>query len=85
MYSMTGFGRGSAENQWMKIVVEVKTVNHRYTDYNIKMPKRFNQFEEGMKKAIKHVIDRGRIEVYVQSENYEASDYVVKPNHGIIS
>ncbi len=85
MYSMTGFGRGSAENQWMKIVVEVKTVNHRYTDYNIKMPKRFNQFEEGMKKAIKGVVDRGRIEVYVQSENYEASDYMVKPNHGVIS
>lgn len=85
MYSMTGFGRGSAENQWMKIVVEVKTVNHRYTDYNIKMPKRFNQFEEGMKKAIKSVVDRGRIEVYVQSENYEASDYVVKPNHGVIA
>lgn len=84
MYSMTGFGRGSAENQWMKIVVEVKTVNHRYTDFNIKMPKRFNQFEEGMKKAIKGVVDRGRIEIYVQSENYEASDYMVKPNHGVI-
>lgn len=85
MYSMTGFGRGSAENQWMKLVVEVKTVNHRYTDYNIKMPKRFNQFEEGMKKAIKGVVDRGRIEVYVQAENYEASDYMVKPNHGVIN
>ncbi len=84
MYSMTGFGRGSAENQWMKIVVEVKTVNHRYTDFNIKMPKRFNQFEETMKKSIKAVVDRGRIEVYVQSENYQASDYMVKPNHGVI-
>jgi uncharacterized protein (TIGR00255 family) len=85
MHSMTGFGRGSAENEWMKIVVEIKTVNHRYTDFNIKMPKRFNQFEELMKKAIKLVVDRGRIEVYVQSENYQASDYVVKPNHAVIS
>ncbi|MCK8058046.1 MULTISPECIES: YicC/YloC family endoribonuclease [unclassified Fusibacter] len=84
LFSMTGFGRGYAENEMMKITLEIKTVNHRYTDFHIKMPKKFNVFEEDMKKVIKSKVDRGRVEVYIQVENYQANDYVVKPNFAVI-
>ena len=58
--SMTGFGRGEAADEDYKIQVEMKSVNHRYLDLGIKMPKKFNPFEARIRKLLKKDIERGK-------------------------
>ena len=68
MKSMTGFGRGEAEKNGIRIVVEMKSVNNRYLDPNIKMPRMLKFAEESVKKAIKKHLQRGRIETYINMD-----------------
>jgi uncharacterized protein (TIGR00255 family) len=62
---MTGFGRGEYVSDKFMIAVEIKTVNHRYRDFFIKMPKQFNCFEDKLRTVIGNKILRGRIEIYI--------------------
>lgn len=64
--SMTGFGRAEAENDDMSLSIEIKTVNHKYIDYQIRMPNYLNFLEDKIKKSIKDYLSRGRVEVYVK-------------------
>ncbi len=66
-YSMTGFGRSDGENEDFSIIVEMKAVNHKYLDIQIKSPYYFNYLEEDIKKTIKKYISRGRIDVFIKS------------------
>ena len=68
IYSMTGYGKGIAEKDGSKITVELKSVNHRFLDLNIKLPKLFAFAEDMLRKTIQSNIPRGHIDVYV---NYE--------------
>lgn len=68
IYSMTGYGKGIAEENGLKITVELKSVNHRFLDLNIKLPKVFSFGEDIIRKALQANIGRGHIDVYV---NYE--------------
>ncbi|MCK5812395.1 MAG: YicC family protein [Clostridiales bacterium] len=63
--SMTGFGRATAENELIKVKIEMKSVNSRYHDCNMKIPKAYAFVEEKLKKLIKQQISRGKIDVYV--------------------
>ncbi|ABW18965.1 YicC/YloC family endoribonuclease [Alkaliphilus oremlandii] len=72
--SMTGFGRGDSQVLDKSFQVELKSVNHRYMDVSIKMPKKFTYLEENIRKVIKSHIQRGRIEVYITYENIGESD-----------
>lgn len=83
-YSMTGFGRGESENKQYKIVIEIKSVNHRYNDIIIKMPKKLNVLEEKMKAKIKNYVNRGRVEVFVNFEESEAENFVITPNYTVL-
>lgn len=65
MKSMTGFGRGEAEKNGIRITVEMKSVNNRYLDPNIKMPRILKFSEEAVKRAMKKYLQRGRIETYI--------------------
>lgn len=76
--SMTGFGRGESTNEVHNFNVEVKTVNHRYNDIVIKMPKHINYLEEKIKRTIKDKINRGRVEVYINLEYIDESAVDVK-------
>ena len=58
--SMTGFGRGNYENEGREYIVEIKTVNHRYNDISIKLPRSISYLEEKIKKAITENIKRGK-------------------------
>lgn len=69
--SMTGFGRGSTDQEGGRFTVEIKTVNHRYLDLNIKMPKTFIALEDRMRKLIKEKVNRGKIDVFITQNNYE--------------
>ncbi len=66
--SMTGFGRGEALDKYQTFNVEVKTVNHRYNDIFIKMPRHLSYLEENLKQLIKKYISRGRVEIFVKLE-----------------
>lgn len=67
--SMTGFGRAEGDTTFGKVVVEFRSVNHRYCDINIKLPKRLSFFENRIKEIIRSQISRGRIDVSLRVEN----------------
>ena len=64
MYSMTGYGRGEAEKNGRTLVVELKSVNHRFLDLSIKLPRALLFAEDVMKKAISARVSRGHIDVF---------------------
>ncbi len=66
---MTGFGRAEGETTLGKVFVESRSVNHRYCDINIKLPKRLTLFENRMKEMIRSQVSRGRIDVSFRLEN----------------
>lgn len=78
--SMTGFGRGESSDGVHSFNVEVKTVNHRYNDIIVKMPKHLLFLEEKVKKHIKKYINRGRVEVYINLEYLADSNIEVNVN-----
>jgi len=69
MRSMTGFGMGEYADSSLNIYVEIKTVNHRYRDFSIKMPRKLSPLEENMKKLISSYVTRGRVEVSVRMQS----------------
>ena len=66
---MTGFGRGEGDTTLGKVVVESRSVNHRYSDINIKLPKRLSLFENRMKEIIRSQVSRGRIDISLRLDN----------------
>ncbi|HHU63859.1 MAG TPA: YicC family protein [Clostridiales bacterium] len=67
--SMTGYGRGEKKSGDRELVVEIKTLNHRYTDFNIKMPKHLSFLEDEIKRYVQRLVLRGRVEVYINFKN----------------
>lgn len=78
--SMTGFGRCEIQETQRKITVEMKSVNHRYLDVNIKMPKKLNFFEAAIRNELKNYIQRGKIDLFITYEDYTESNVCVKYN-----
>ena len=78
--SMTGFGRSESITKERKIVIEMKSVNHRYCDLNIKMPKKFNFFEAAIRSHLKQYIGRGKVDIFITYEDYTESNVCVKYN-----
>jgi len=66
--SMTGFGRSKSESGKFSVNVEIKTVNHRFNEFNIRMPRQLLKIEDKIKKKLNPYIRRGRVEVYVSIE-----------------
>ena len=80
--SMTGFGRGEAGDEIRKIIVEIKSVNHRYLDLNVKLPRKLNAYEVEIRNAIKSRIVRGKVDVFITLEEAkEASDVLHYNTH----
>ncbi|GAB6088309.1 YicC/YloC family endoribonuclease [Alkaliphilus crotonatoxidans] len=75
--SMTGFGRGESQTKDIKFLVELKSLNHRYMDVSIKMPKLFTYLEERIRQTVKEQIKRGRVEVFIGYENIGEADVEV--------
>ncbi|HKL98744.1 MAG TPA: YicC/YloC family endoribonuclease [Mobilitalea sp.] len=78
--SMTGFGRNEIALVDRKITVEMKAVNHRYCDISIKMPKKLSFFEAGIRNVLKQYIGRGKIDVFINYEDYTENNVCVKYN-----
>ena len=78
--SMTGFGRCEVADEKRKFTVELKSVNHRYLDVNIKMPKKLNFFESAIRNLLKEYIERGKVDVYITYEDYTEDNYSLRYN-----
>ena len=72
MRSMTGYGKGEAEANGRSVTVELKTVNHKFFDWNTKMPKGFLFAEDEAKKAVAREVARGHVDVYITVRQTEA-------------
>ena len=81
--SMTGFGRAEVTDENRKFTVEIKSVNHRYLDVNIKMPKKLNFFESAIRNLLKEYIERGKVDVFISYEDYTEDNYSLKYNEDI--
>jgi uncharacterized protein (TIGR00255 family) len=75
---MTGFGRGESKDSGYHFSVEMKSVNHRFLETMIKMPRTFNPFEDTIRKIVQEKIQRGRIEVYINIKETEEKKRLVK-------
>lgn len=84
MKSMTGFGRAKLEKNDRIYRIEIKSVNHKYSDICIKMPKSLNYLEEKIKKEIASNISRGKIDIYIGFENYSEAQKEIKVNDGLV-
>ena len=78
--SMTGFGRSKYETEGREYSVEIKSVNNRYSDINIKMPRSISFLEEKVKKTITNAISRGKVDVFINFTNNSEKGKKIKIN-----
>ena len=78
--SMTGFGRGESVSEDCKVTVEIKAVNHRYCDLNMKLPRKLNYLEADIRSFLKQSIQRGNVAVFINYEDLSAKDVNVRLN-----
>ena len=78
--SMTGFGRSEYNDGKRNIIVEIKSVNHRYSDITVKMPRRYSFVEDKIKTTVKEKIKRGKVDVSIMVENLTENDVNIKLN-----
>ena len=78
--SMTGFGRGEHSDGKRNIIVEIKAVNHRYSDITVKMPRRYSFAEDRIKNIVKGIARRGKIEISIIVENLTEDDMKIRLN-----
>lgn len=72
--SMTGYGRNEAIQGGKKILCEIKSVNHRYSDYSVKVPKYYGFLEDRVREFASKHISRGKVDIYVGIEGYSEAD-----------
>lgn len=78
--SMTGFGRCEVQKDSRKFTVELKSVNHRYLDVNIRMPKKLNFFETTIRTLLKSYANRGKVDIFITYEDLSQTQVSVKYN-----
>ena len=83
IYSMTGFGSGRAEGPHLAVLVEIKSVNHRYLDVHIKIPGEYQNFENGIRQKISNAFKRGRLDIFVRID-YKRENIKLDVNEQLI-
>lgn len=81
--SMTGFGRCEISEADRKFTVEMKSVNHRYLDVNMKMPKKLSFFESAIRNVLKQYMQRGKVDLFITYEDFTENKICVKYNQDI--
>lgn len=82
--SMTGYGRGKYENENREYTVEIKSVNNRYSDISIKLPRNISYLEEKIKKEISSKVSRGKIDVFITFYNNSTKGKNIKFNNELV-
>jgi len=83
--SMTGFGRSEWADDTIKLTVEMKSVNSKYLDLNLKMPRKFNVFEGNIRTLLKNYASRGKIDLYISYEDLSESQKSLRFNETLAS
>lgn len=83
IYSMTGFGRGEFTENDRKLIVEMKSVNHRYCDVNVRLPRKLNFLENDIKAYVKKKLSRGKIDVFITYEDNSTKQESIKFNEDL--
>lgn len=81
--SMTGFGRAEVSTEERKFSVEIKSVNHRYLDVSVKMPKKLNFLEAAIRSLLKSHIARGKVDIFISYEDFTQDNVSLKYNKQI--
>lgn len=84
IYSMTGYGRSVQTVSGREITVEIRSVNNRYLDCTVKLPRLFSFAEDAVKQRIKDSVSRGKVDVYISVNSTEASDTKVSLNRPVL-
>jgi uncharacterized protein (TIGR00255 family) len=82
--SMTGYGGAKGTSGKLEISIEVKSVNNRYLDSSIKLPRVFNSLEESLKAVVHRAISRGKVDVYISIDSSNADDIEIKINRPLV-
>ena len=78
--SMTGYGRAEIQDSDKKFTVEIKSVNHRYLDFNFRMPKKLSSFEASIRNLLKEYMQRGKVDVFIFYEDYTKERVAIQYN-----
>ncbi|WP_094546463.1 YicC/YloC family endoribonuclease [Petroclostridium xylanilyticum] len=81
--SMTGYGRSELQEKNKDIVVEIKSVNHRYADFSIHVSRYYGFLEDRVREYLQNYISRGKVDVYFSIDSYEDDDKIVFLNEGL--
>ena len=81
--SMTGFGRCEVSEGDRKFTVEMKGVNHRYLDANIRMPKKLNFFDSAIRTVLKQYVTRGKVDIFITYEDFTENQVALKYNESL--
>ncbi|MCF0127210.1 MAG: YicC family protein [Pseudobutyrivibrio sp.] len=81
--SMTGYGKGSAESDSASVTIEMKSVNHRYLDLNIKLPKKLNFLETAIRNRVSESIARGKIDIFITLKEHGDANLDVTINEAM--
>ena len=81
--SMTGYGRSELVRGDLKFTVEMKSVNNRYLDISIKMPRQLNPFESAIKAELKKYMQRGKVDVFISLEDLAESNVTIRYNRTV--
>ncbi|HBM79833.1 MAG TPA: hypothetical protein DD426_03190, partial [Clostridiaceae bacterium] len=83
--SMTGFGRGSYEENGRSFTVEIRTVNHRYADISIKLPRQLSYLEDEVRKYVLQYISRGKVDIFITQDKFREEDISVSIDDAVTS
>ena len=81
--SMTGFGHGEFVNEKYHFTVEIKSVNHRYLDMNIRLPKKLGLFENAVRTLLKEYLERGKVDVFITYEDLTEGSSCLRCNENM--
>lgn len=84
VYSMTGFGRSEYSDELRRVVIEMKSVNHRYCDIGVKLPRSISRFEPEIRKRLKKYVERGKVDVFITYSSLQSTGAVVKYNKDVL-
>ena len=85
MKSMTGFGKASVENETYRVNIEIKSVNHRFLDVQLKLPTGMSAFDLAIRKQVSQKLSRGRVELICKLEELQASSKKAKVNRELFT
>ena len=84
MKSMTGYGRATARTERYEITAEVHSVNHRYLETSVRLPRSFSYLEGKIKEQVQQAVSRGKVEVALTMQSIGSKDTTVEINHDVV-